>query len=61
MDRYTDANQFYNLSHAICHSYVADKNELTGSTWLLSWLTIVSQQNFQLLHKVLIFTNHLIP
>jgi len=30
MDRYTDtltdANQFYNLSHAICYSYGTDNN-----------------------------------
>jgi len=26
MDRQTDANQFYNLSHAICYSYGTDNN-----------------------------------
>jgi len=25
-DRLTDANRFYNLSHAICYSYGTDKN-----------------------------------
>jgi len=25
-DRHTDANRFYNLSHAICYSYGTDKN-----------------------------------
>jgi len=24
-DRHTDANRFYNLSHAICYSYGTDK------------------------------------
>ena len=26
-DRLTDANRFYNLSHAICYSYGTDNNE----------------------------------
>jgi len=26
-DRYTDTNRFYNLSHDICYSYEADKNQ----------------------------------
>jgi len=28
--RHADANRFYNLSHAICYSYGADKNRKTG-------------------------------
>ena len=29
-DTLTDANRFYNLSHAICYSYGTDKNALSG-------------------------------
>jgi len=29
-DILTDANRFYNLSHAICYSYGTDKNVLTS-------------------------------
>ena len=29
-DRQTDANRFYNLSHAICYSYGTDNQEVTG-------------------------------
>ena len=28
-DRPTDANRFYNLSHAICYSYGTDKNKMS--------------------------------
>jgi len=27
---HTDANRFYNLSHAICYSYRTDKNKKAG-------------------------------
>jgi len=32
-DRPTDANRFYNLSHAICYSYGTDKNGTAGTTF----------------------------
>jgi len=40
-DRHTDANRFYNLSHAICYSYGTDNNTVTSRClcwvwWLLS-------------------------
>jgi len=31
-DKLTDANQFYNLSHAICYSYGADNNNINANT-----------------------------
>jgi len=30
-DRPTDANRFYNLSHAICYSYGTDKNKVPNN------------------------------
>ena len=32
-DRHTDANRFYNLSHAICYSYGADNEEACGDRY----------------------------
>jgi len=30
-DTHTDANRFYNLSHAICYSYGTDKNSCSAT------------------------------
>jgi len=39
-DRQTDANQFYNLSHAICYSYRTDKNDGNNSIQLNTKKTV---------------------
>jgi len=35
-DRQTDANRFYNLSHAICYSYGTDNNQVHNCSGLES-------------------------
>jgi len=36
-DRHTDANRFYNLSHAICYSYGTDNNKVYNY-WADVWI-----------------------
>jgi len=35
-DRQTDANRFYNLSHAICYSYGTDNESVSKTTFSTS-------------------------
>jgi len=40
--RLTDANQFYNLSHAICYSYGTNKYENLGISNIISVISVVA-------------------
>ena len=42
----TDANRFYNLSHAICHSYGTDKNDAEKFTYLSDSVLLLELQNY---------------
>jgi len=46
-DRHTDANRFYNLSHAICYRYGTDNNTLA---WARPGKSAHASQTFSMAH-----------